>query len=123
MWFFTTRTREVKTLYRKRVVPPLDRLRSLPSTLRDDLQQIREHIVYCNQEPGDVVLFSPLTALRVLTGPGPAALMTTTLKVEKAEEERVQRLGAQYQPQAVRCVVREPGLRGRSRGKRRLRFS
>ena len=59
LWFFTTCTREVKTLCRKRVVPPLDRLRSLSCTLRDDLQQFREHIVYCNQEPGDVVLFTP----------------------------------------------------------------
>ena len=89
LWFFTTRTREVKTLCRKRVVPPLVRLRSLPSTLRDDLQQFREHIVYCIQVPGDVVLFSPLTMHCVLTGPRPAALMTTTLKVEEAEKERV----------------------------------
>ena len=36
--FFTIRTREVETLCRKRVLPPLDRLRSLPSTLQDDLQ-------------------------------------------------------------------------------------
>ena len=47
LWFFTTRTREVKTLCRKRIVPPLERLRSLPSTLRDDLLQFREHIAYC----------------------------------------------------------------------------
>ena len=37
LWFFNTRTREVKTLCRKRIVPALERLRSLPSTLRDDL--------------------------------------------------------------------------------------
>ena len=123
LWFFTTRTREVKTLCRKRIVPPLERLRSLPSTLRDDLLQFREHTVYCIQEPGDVVLFSPLTAHCVLTGPGPAALTTTTLKVEEAEEERVQRLGVQYQPQGVRRAIRQPGSRGRSRGRRRSRFS
>ena len=117
LWFFTTRTREVKTLCRKRIVPPLERLRSLPSTLRDDLLQFREHIAYCIQEPGDVVLFPSLTAHCVLTGPGPAALMTTTLKVEEAEEERVQRLGAQYQPQGVRRAIRQPGSRGKSRGK------
>ena len=123
VWFFTTRTREVKTLCRKLVVPPLDRLRALPRMLRYDLQQFREHIVYCIQEPGNVVLFSSLTAHCVLTGPGPAALMTTTLKVEEAEEERVQRLGAQYQPQGVRRAVREPSSRVRSRGKRWSRFS
>ena len=122
LWFSTTRTREVKTLCRKRIVPPLERLRSLPSTLRDDLLQFREHIAYCIQEPGDV-LFSSLTAHCVLTGPGPAALMTTTMKVEEANEERVQRLGAQYQPQGVRRAIRQPGSRGRSRGKRRSRFS
>ena len=122
-WFFTTRTREVKTLCRKRIVPPLERHRSLPSTLRDDLLQFRANIAYCIQEPVDVVLFSSLTAHCVLTGPGPAALMTTTLKVEGAEEERVQHLGAQYQPQGVRRAIRQPGSRGRSRGKRRSRFS
>ena len=37
-WFFTIRTREVKIPFRKRVVPPVDRLRFLPSTLQDDLQ-------------------------------------------------------------------------------------
>ena len=123
LWFFTTRTRELKTLRRKRIVLPLERHRSLPSTLRDDFLQFREHTVYCIQEPGDVVLFSPLTAHCVLTGPGPASLMTTTLKVEEAEEERVQRLGAQYQPQGVRRAIRQPGLRGRSRGRRQSRFS
>ena len=123
LWFFTTRTREVKTLCRKRIVPPLERLRSLPSTLRDDLLQFREHIAYCIQEPGDVFLFSSLTAHCVLTGPGPAALMTTTLKVEEAEEERVQRLGAQYQPQGVRHAIRQPVSRGRSSEKRRSRIS
>ena len=70
-------------------------------------------------EPG----FSSLTAHCVLTGPGPAALMTTTVKVEQAEEERVQHLGAQYQPQGVRRAIRQPGSRGRNRGKRRFRFS
>ena len=64
-----------------------------------------------------MVLFSSLTAHCVLTGPGPAALMTTTLKVKEAEEERVQRLGAQYQPQGVRRAIREPRLRGRSKEK------
>ena len=116
LWFFTTRTREVKTLCRKRIVLPLERHRSLPSTLRDDLLQFQEQTVYCIQEPDDVVLFSPLTAHCVLTGSGPAALMTTTLKFEEAEEERVQRLGAQYQPQGVRRAIRQPGSRGRSRG-------
>ena len=112
----------MKTLCRKRVVPPADRLRSLPSMLQDDLQQFREHIGYCIQEPGDVVLFSPLTAHCVLTGPVPAALMTTTLKVEESEEEGLQYQGAQYQPQGVRGVVRVPGSRERSRGKRRSRI-
>ena len=120
LWFFTIRTRGVKTLCRKRIVPPLERLRSLPSTLQHDLLQFREYLVYCIQEPGDVVLFSSLAAHCVLTGPGPAALMTTTLKTEEAEEERVQRLGAQYQPQGVRRAIRQ---RGKSRGKRRSRFS
>ena len=68
--FFTTRTRE-KTLCRKRIVPPLERLRSLTKTLPDDLLQFREHIVYCIHAPDDVVLLS-LTAHCVLTGPGPA---------------------------------------------------
>ena len=123
LWFFTTRTREVKTLCRKRIVPPLERLRSLPSTLRDELLQFQERIAYCIQEPGDVVLITSLTAHCVLTGPGPAALMTTTLKVEETEDERVQRLGAQYKPQEERRAIRQPGSRGRSRGKRRSRFS
>ena len=122
-WFFNTRTCEVKTLCRKRVVPPADTLRSLPSTFRDVLQQFPEHIVYCIQELADVALFSPLTAHCVLTGPGPAALMTTILKVEEGEEERIQQMGAQYQSQGLRRVDREPGLRGRSRRKRRSRFS
>ena len=122
LWFFTTRTREVKTLCRKRIVPPLERLRSLPSTLRDDLQ-IWEYILYCIQDPGDVVMFSSLTAHCVLTGPVPAASMTTTLKVEEAEEERIQRLGAQYQPQGVRRAIRQPASRGRGKGKRRSGFS
>ena len=38
--------------------------------------------MYQIQQPGDVVLFSPLTAHCVLTEPGLAASMTTTLKVE-----------------------------------------
>ena len=117
LWFFTTHTHEVKTFCRKRIVPPLESLRSLPSTLGDDLLQSREHIAYCIQEPGDVVLFSFLTAHCALTGPGRAASMTTTLNFEEAEEERVQRLGAQYQLQSVRRVKRQPGSRGRSRGK------
>ena len=49
--------------------------------------------MYFIQEPLDVVLFSPLTAHSVLTVPGPAALMTSTLKVKEAEEERGKRLG------------------------------
>ena len=116
-------TRGEDPLQKTRIVPPLERHRSLPSTLRDDLLQFRANIAYCIQEPGDVVLFSSLTAHCVLTGPGPAALMTTTLKVEGAEEERVQHLGAQYQPQGVSRAIRQPGSRGRSRGKRRSRFS
>ena len=96
LWFFTTRTRVVKTLplRRKRTVPPFERLCFMPTTLREDLLEFREHIVYCIQEP--VILFSSLTAHCVLTEAGPAALMTTTLKVEEAEEERVQGLGAQF---------------------------
>ena len=64
-----------------------------------------------------MVLFSSLTAHCVLTGPGPAALMTTTLKVEEAEEERVQRLGGQYQPEGVRRAIRQPCSREEVGGK------
>ena len=123
LWFFTTRTREVKTLCRKRIVAPLESLRSLPSTLRDDLLQFQEHIAYCIQEPSDVVLFSSLTAHCVLTGPGPAVLMTTTLKVEEAEDEHFSAWVRKYQPQGVRCAIRQPGSPGRSRWKRRSKFS
>ena len=65
------------------------------------------------QEPGGMVRFSPLTTDYVLKGSGPAALLTTTLKVEEAEEELIQRLGAQYQPRGMRRIVRDPGSRGR----------
>ena len=53
----------------------------------------------------------PLTAPCVLTGPGLAALMTTTLKVVEAGEEKVQRLGKQYQAQGVRRTIQQTGSR------------
>ena len=38
----------------------------------------------------------------MLTAPGPAVLTITTLKVEEAEEDQVQRVVAQYLPQGAR---------------------
>ena len=58
---FSTHTRGVKSLCRKRIVLAVQRLLSLLSTLRDDFLHFQEHIMNSIQESGDMVLFFSLT--------------------------------------------------------------
>ena len=66
LWFFNTNTREINFLCRKKRGRQKNVGRSLTTTMKEDLRRTG-HIQYCIQEPGDVVLFSPLTAHAVLT--------------------------------------------------------
>ena len=95
--------------------------KSLPTPMMEDLRRIK-HIQYCIQEPGDVVILSPMTAHAVLTGSGANSLLTTTFEVTEEVSRRVQRVGKYYQPKGSRKEILNPGSMERSRGKRVKRF-
>ena len=121
LWFFTTNTREIKFLCCKNRGRQKSVGRSLPATMEEDLRRTK-HNQYCIQEPGDVVLFSSLTAHAVLTGFGANSLLTTAFEVTEEESKRVERVGKYYQPKGSRKEVFNPGSMKRGRGKRIRRF-
>ena len=90
--------------------------------MEEDLRRTK-HVQYCVQEPGDVVMFSALTASHaVLTGSGANSLMTTTFEVTEEVSRQVERVGTYYQPKGSRKEVLNSGSVKRGRGKRVRRF-
>ena len=119
--FFTMNTREIKFPCCKNRGPQKSVGRSLPTTMEEDLRRTK-HVQYCVQEPGDVVLFSPLTAHAVLTGSGANSLLTTTFDVTEEVSRRVERVGKLNQPKGSRKEVLNPGSLKKGKGKRVRRF-
>lgn len=121
LWFFATARRVTSALcgpqYRGSKMK-LEKGRSVPSTMLDDLITFENKIKYCIQSPGDVVMFSPHTAHAVLSGPGLVSLLTTGWEVSEVEAARVSYLAQNFSATGSRKIVKCPGSRKRTRGKR-----
>ena len=122
LWFFESRERESRQLMRANKGDTRGVVRSLPSTLLDDLK--RNHgIQFCVLEAGDVVFFPARTCHCVLSVSGPTSLLTVIFEASPDEMELSRKKLVHRQATGKRKAVENPGARKRGRGQRNRGFA
>ncbi len=119
--FFEFRERGSRHLTRANKGDVRGVVRSLPSTLPDDLKQ-NHRIQFCVQEAGDVIFVPAKTSHCVLSGPGPTSLLTVTFEGSPDEMELSRQKLVHRQATGQKKAVASPGARNRSRGQKKRRF-